>query len=136
VESILSGFLALIRFETKLRNLYDGSYCAGFRDLNRVPTTMVFYPPSWVPKLPFDPPDSIPISEFIFNEKYGRCPLKDSRPFFICGITGQSYTALECKQRVDHLARGLAEELKWNPNIGGEWDKVIGVFSVNAVSST
>jgi ribosome assembly protein SQT1 len=97
---------------------------------------MVFYPPPWVPALPFDPPDSIPISEFIFNEKYGRYPLKDSRPFFTCGLSGESYTALECKQRVDHLARGLAKELGWSPNSGTEWDKVIGVCSVNTVGST
>jgi hypothetical protein len=97
---------------------------------------MVFYPPSWVPKLPFDPPDTIPISDLIFNEKYGRFPLKDSRPFFTCGLSGKSYTALEGKQRVDHLARGLAKELGWNPNSGTEWDKVIGVFSVNTVGAT
>jgi ribosome assembly protein SQT1 len=94
---------------------------------------MVFYPPSWVPKMAQDPFDSIPISDFIFDDKYGRYPLKGSRPFFTCGITGQSYTALESKQRVEYLALGLAKELGWQPNSGSEWDKVVGVFSANTV---
>ena len=94
---------------------------------------MVFQPPEWVPQLPRDPPDSIPICDFIFDEQYGRFPLKDSRPFFTCGVSGESYTPLELKKRVDHLARGLSDELGWKPNAGSEWDKVIGVFSANAV---
>ena|ERR1700753_3238115 len=96
---------------------------------------MVFYPPSWAPKLP-EVPDSIPICDFIFDEKYGRFPLKDSRPFFTCGVTGESYKPLDLKKRVDYLARGLADELGWQPNSGTEWDKVIGVFSANTVRST
>jgi len=94
---------------------------------------MVFYPPAWVPKLPFDPPDSIPISEFMLNEKYGRHSLSTSKPPFTCGLTGAEYSALEVRERVDHLARALAEELSWKPNQGTEWDKVAGVFSVNTV---
>jgi hypothetical protein len=31
---------------------------------------MAFYTPSWVPKLPIDSPDSISISEFVFNEEF------------------------------------------------------------------
>jgi hypothetical protein len=96
---------------------------------------MVFLPPPWVPQLSFDPPDSIPISEFILNEKYGRVPLAESRPFFTCSLSGQSHSPVEVKQRVDYLARGLAEELGWQPNQGTEWDKVIGVFSANTVST-
>lgn len=94
-----------------------------------------FYPPSWVPKLPFDPPDSISIHDFILDENYGRHPLGYSRPIFTCGITGKSYSALEVKERVDYLARGLAKELGWQPNKGSEWDKVIGVFSLNTLDT-
>jgi len=94
---------------------------------------MVFYPPAWVPKLPFDPPDSIPISEFMLNEKYGRHPLSRSKPPFTCGLTGAEYSAVEVRERVDQLARALSEELSWKPNQGTEWDKVAGVFSVNTV---
>ena len=94
---------------------------------------MVFYPPPWVPKLPFAPPDSIPISDFILDDKYGRYPLALSRPFFTCGVTGLSYTTSQVKERVEYLARGLADELGWRPNHGSEWDKVVGVFSANTV---
>jgi hypothetical protein len=97
---------------------------------------MVFYPPDWSPKLANDPPDSISLFDFVFDEKYGRRALKDSRPFFTCGLSGESYTPLEVKERVEYLARGLAEELGWQPNEGTEWDKVIGVFSANTVSIT
>lgn len=94
---------------------------------------MVFYPPAWVPKLPFDPPDSIPICEFMLNEKYGRHPLSKSKPPFTCGLTGAGYSAGEVRERVDQLARALSKELSWKPNEGTEWDKVAGVFSVNTV---
>ncbi|KAL7770438.1 hypothetical protein CFE70_000372 [Pyrenophora teres f. teres 0-1] len=96
---------------------------------------MPFYPPSWVPKLPFDPPDSIPISEFMLNDVYGRHPLGYSRNPFTCGLTGKTYTALEVNERVDYLARGLAKELGFDPNKGSEWDKVIAVFSVNTIDT-
>ena len=95
---------------------------------------MPFYPPADLPKLPFDPPDSIPISDFMLDEHYGRNPLGYSRSPFTCGLTGKAYSALEVKERVDYLARGLAKEFGWHPNKGSEWDKVIAVFSVNTVS--
>lgn len=69
----------------------------------------------------------------MLDERYGRWPLKRSRPPFTCGLTGKQYSALEVKERVDYLARGLAKELGWSPNGGTEWDKVVGVFSVNTV---
>ena len=94
---------------------------------------MVFTPPAWVPKLPFDPPDSISIPEFLFNEKLGRHPLALSRAPFTCGITGETYSALDVRDRVEKLARALSAELGWEPNNGSEWDKVIGVFAVNTV---
>ncbi|KAI4200928.1 MAG: hypothetical protein LQ350_003614 [Teloschistes chrysophthalmus] len=95
---------------------------------------MVFTPPAWVPKMPFDPPDSIPICDFMLDERYGRRPLEDSRPPFTCGLTGFGYTALQLKVRVDKLARALSKELGWQPNKGSEWDKVAGVFSIDTVT--
>lgn len=94
---------------------------------------MVFYPPEWVPKLPFDPPDSITISEFMLNEQYGRYPLQEARAPFACGLSGAEYSALEVRDRVDKLAKALSKELGWSPNEGTEWDKVIGIFSLNTV---
>ena len=94
---------------------------------------MVFTPPAWVPKLPFDPPDSIPISEFMLSEKYGRHPLRKSRPPFTCGLTGAEYSAVEVCERVEQLATALSKELQWAPNEGTEWEKVAGIFSVNTV---
>jgi hypothetical protein len=94
---------------------------------------MPFYPPPWVPKLPFDPPDSIPISDFMLDENYGRHPLGYSHNPFTCGLTGKTYESLVVRERVDYLARGLAKELGFDPNKGSEWDKVIAVFSLNTV---
>jgi len=95
---------------------------------------MPFHPPEWVPKLPYDPPDSISIYDFVLDEHHGRHPLGYSKDPFVCGLSGKSYSALDVKDRVDYLARGLAQELGWQPNAGSEWDKVIAVFSVNTVS--
>ena len=94
---------------------------------------MVFTTPQWAPEMPLDPPDSIPICEFMMNEKYGRHPLHHAKPPFTCGLTGFEYSALEVRDRVDKLSRGLSKELGWMPNQGTEWDKVIGVFSLNTV---
>lgn len=96
---------------------------------------MPFHPPEWVPQLPFDPPDSITVGDFMLDENYGRHPLGYSHAPFTCGLTGKSYSALEVKERVDFLARGLAKELGWNPNNGSEYDKVIGVFAVNTLDN-
>lgn len=98
-------------------------------------TTMVFTAPSWVPTLPFDPPDSIPVCDFMLDEEYGRRALNDSRPPFTCGLTGIEYSVTEVKHRVDKLAKALSTELGWQPNKGTEWDKVAGVFSVNTIDT-
>ena len=97
---------------------------------------MVFTSPSWVPRLPFSPPDSIPISEFMLNEKYGRHPLHASKTPFTCGLSGAGYSALDVRDRVENLAKGLAQELGWKPNQGKEWDKVVGIFSLNTVRAS
>ena len=80
-----------------------------------------------------DPPDSIPISEFMLDERWGRHPIHHSRPPFTCGLTGAEYPMAEVRDRVNALARGLSKVLGWKPNRGTEWDKVVGVFSVNTV---
>ncbi|KAI1803857.1 acetyl-CoA synthetase-like protein [Daldinia bambusicola] len=94
---------------------------------------MVFTPPAWVPQLPFDPPDSIPIHEFWSSEKYGRQPLARSRNPYTCGITGKTYTAAEMTERYELLARSLAKRMGWRPNEETPWDKVVSVFSFNSI---
>ncbi|KAF2152992.1 phenylacetyl-CoA ligase-like protein [Myriangium duriaei CBS 260.36] len=96
---------------------------------------MPFYSPSWVPKLPFEPPSNVSIEEFMLTENYGRYPLGYSRNPFTCGLTGKTYSALEVRDRVDALARGLSKELAFEVNDGTEYDKVIGVFSVNTLDT-
>ncbi|KAL2001562.1 hypothetical protein VTN02DRAFT_1586 [Thermoascus thermophilus] len=97
---------------------------------------MVFKPPQWLPDFRLESiPDSIPISEFILDEKYGRSPLDKSKKPFVCGITARGYTAAEVKLRVDYLARALARELGWEPNKGSEWDKVVAIFSLNTIDT-
>ncbi|KAJ0356423.1 4-coumarate- ligase [Colletotrichum chrysophilum] len=94
---------------------------------------MVFTSPSWVPKLPIDPPDSITIGEFMNNEQYGRYPLAKARNPYTCGLSGRSYTASEVKQRTDYLARAISKKLEFAPNEGTEWDKVVALFSLNTI---
>ncbi|KAL2149836.1 hypothetical protein VTH82DRAFT_7512 [Thermothelomyces myriococcoides] len=94
---------------------------------------MVFYPPSWVPKLPFDPPDSVTIGEFMRNEMYGRCPISKSRNPFTCGLTGKTYTVTETHQRSDEIAKALSKIMGWQPNADSPWDKVVGVYSFNTI---
>lgn len=69
----------------------------------------------------------------MLNEEYGRHPLHDARAPFTCGLSGTEYSALQVRDRVEDLAKGLSKELGWMPNKGTEWDKVIGVFSLNTV---
>lgn len=96
---------------------------------------MQFTAPSWVPEFPFEIPDSIPISEFLLEERYGRYPLAESKAPFTCGVSGRTHSTAEVRGRIELLARALAAELNWQPNEGSEWDKVIGIFSVNTVSA-
>ncbi|KAK3717602.1 hypothetical protein LTR37_005668 [Vermiconidia calcicola] len=93
---------------------------------------MPFHPPSWSPELP-DIPDSISIERFMFDQNFGRYPLGYSEPPFTCGLTGKSYDAFEVKARVDYLARALTNELGMKPHEGTEWDKVVGIFSMNTI---
>ncbi|EEH46636.1 uncharacterized protein PADG_02734 [Paracoccidioides brasiliensis Pb18] len=95
---------------------------------------MVFKAPSWAPGLTSGSiPDSIPICDFIFNEKYGRPSLESSRSPFVWAVSEEGYSAVQVRQRVDYLARSFALEFAWHPNRGSEWEKIIGVFSLNTV---
>ncbi|KAM7205962.1 hypothetical protein V8F33_000792 [Rhypophila sp. PSN 637] len=94
---------------------------------------MVFTSPSWVPDLPFEIPDSIPIADFMRNDKYRALPLSQSKAPFTCGLTGTTYSWATVLQRVEFLARGLSAHTGWQPNEGVAWDKVVGIFCVNTI---
>ncbi|KAI9037157.1 acyl--CoA ligase [Aspergillus affinis] len=95
---------------------------------------MVFTPSSSAGDLP-PIPDNIPISEFMLTDLYGRNPLGYSKDPFTCGFSGKSYSSLEVVDRVDYLSRGLAKEFGWAPNQGTEWDKTVGIFSLNTIDT-
>ncbi|KAM7209621.1 hypothetical protein V8F20_000024 [Naviculisporaceae sp. PSN 640] len=94
---------------------------------------MVFTPPSWVPPMPIDPPDSITIGQFMRDESYGRRPIAKSGNPFTCGLTGKTYTAAEAFERCDNISKALAKIMGWEPNVDSPWDKVISVFSYNTI---
>lgn len=92
---------------------------------------MVYDPPPACQELSVPIPDSITVEEFMVNEKYGRLPLDKSLDPFTCGLSGKSHSALQVKQRTEHLARAISKELGWEANKGTEYDKVAAIFSVN-----
>ncbi|KAF4430511.1 phenylacetyl- ligase [Fusarium acutatum] len=94
---------------------------------------MVFYPPSWVPDLPIDPPDSVSVAEFISSEECGRYPIAKARHPYTCGLTGKTRTAEEVIRREDFLARGIGEALQLDSQSGSEWDRVCVIFSLNTI---
>ncbi|CZR44113.1 putative phenylacetyl-CoA ligase [Fusarium proliferatum ET1] len=94
---------------------------------------MVFYPPSWVPDLPIDPPDSVSVAEFMSSEEYGRYPIVKARHPYTCGLTGRTRTAKEVIRREDLLARGIGKALQLDSQCGSEWDRVCVIFSLNTI---
>ncbi|KAF4461272.1 phenylacetyl- ligase [Fusarium albosuccineum] len=94
---------------------------------------MVFTPPAWVPELPIDPPDSISVAEFMSTEKYGHYPFSQSRNPYTCGLTGQTRSTADVILREDLLARGIGKALRFHPQQGSEWDKVVVIFSFNTI---
>ncbi|RSL43069.1 hypothetical protein CEP53_011873 [Fusarium sp. AF-6] len=93
---------------------------------------MPFKPPQWASALP-EIPDNVSIPDFMLDEFYGRQVLKRSRPPFICALSGRTPSSAEVKTTIDHLVRGIAAELGWQPNVGGSLSKVVCVFGSNTV---
>lgn len=83
--------------------------------------------------LPIEPPDSIPIADYIFNDEYRDRSLETSKNPFTCGLSGKTYSNKEVMERIELIARSLSKEIGWKPNEGTEWEKVVGIFSVNSV---
>lgn len=70
----------------------------------------------------------------MLDDKYGRQPASQSRDMYTCGVSGMSYSVTEVRQRVEAVAAALGRILSWSPTQGSEWDKIVAVFSHNAVS--
>jgi hypothetical protein len=96
---------------------------------------MIFNPPDFLPSLG-EVPDTVPICEFMFDERHGRRPISESLDAYTCGITGRTISARDQKERVSLLARSLADEMGWGVNQGSEYDKVVGIFALNTVRGT
>ncbi|KAF4974702.1 hypothetical protein FZEAL_8426 [Fusarium zealandicum] len=94
---------------------------------------MVFTSPPSVPKLPFDPPDSITIPDFVFTENHARKPFARSKNPFTCGLTDKTYSTAEVIEREELLARALAKRLGYDIREGTEWDRVVGLYSLNTI---
>jgi hypothetical protein len=97
---------------------------------------MVFSSPSWVPRIPCEIPDSIPVGQFALEGNTSLPPQCGGRPPFVCAITGKSYSTKVLVDRVEFLSRSLAQELGWSPNEGEPEDKVVGIYSWNTVGDT
>lgn len=93
---------------------------------------MSFTAPAWVPELP-DIPDNVPLPDFMFDENHGRNAALDSKHPFVCGLSGRSYSVNETRDRIDFIARAIKEEFGWAPGEGTEWEKALGIFSLNTV---
>ncbi|KAL4773244.1 hypothetical protein BDW60DRAFT_222007 [Aspergillus nidulans var. acristatus] len=94
---------------------------------------MVFSSPSWVPQIPCEIPDSIPVGQFALEGNTNLPPQCGGRPPFVCAITGKSYSTKVLVDRVEFLSRSLAQELGWSPNEGEPEDKVVGIYSWNTL---
>lgn len=70
------------------------------------------------------------------NDRYGRFPIARSKNPYTCGLTGRTYTAAEVVKREDFLARAIGKRLGFSIHEGTEWDRVVGLYSLNTVNKT
>ncbi|KIW88450.1 uncharacterized protein Z519_11019 [Cladophialophora bantiana CBS 173.52] len=80
-------------------------------------------------------PDTVPLCDFMLDERYGRRPIAESLDPFVCGISGRTVSAQQLRDRVDHLAKGLAQHVGWVANDGTEFDKVAVIFAPNTIDT-
>lgn len=98
---------------------------------------MVFTSAKWVGDFPYEPPANTLVGDFAFSQSWPGLP-EGERPNgkLVCASTGTTFSMQDVRERVESLARSLCHEFKWQPNEGTPWDKVVGVFSLNAVCSS
>lgn len=96
---------------------------------------MAFYRPSWTPSLgDADIPDDIPLSDFLFDDRFRLRKCEDSGQPFIDSVSGSGYSIPETRRRIEWLAVGLASKLGIHDISGDVWQRVVGLFAVNNVS--
>ncbi len=96
---------------------------------------MVFSSPAWVPPIPGEIPDSVPLSTFSLSGSDDDIGQDASRPLLADGLSGKTFSREVLRQRVESLARALAQRLGWSPNEGSPWDKVVAIHSLNSVGA-
>jgi hypothetical protein len=82
-----------------------------------------------------DIPDDVPLTDFVFNDVYRPYKCDESPTPFLDSINGIGFTVQKTRQRVEWLAAGLAAHLDIDTSSGDVFDRVVGVFAVNNVSS-
>ncbi|KAK3290800.1 uncharacterized protein B0H64DRAFT_368292 [Chaetomium fimeti] len=94
---------------------------------------MVFSSPAWVPDIPWEIPDSIPLGQATLAGLNGDSEKSATDVLLVDPISGKSYSRADLKQRVEWLAGGVAKELGWSTNEGSPWDKVVAIYSLNTI---
>lgn len=95
---------------------------------------MVFKCAEWVGDFPFEPPANILVGEFLLKQSWpGQSEGAVQTGTLICPSTGTKVTTQQIGERVEALAASLCQRFGWKPNEGTPWDKVVGIFSLNAV---
>ncbi|KAK4105140.1 acetyl-CoA synthetase-like protein [Parathielavia hyrcaniae] len=94
---------------------------------------MVFSSPAWVPPIPSEIPDAVPVSSFSLRGKDDDVGQDDSRALLVDGLSGKTFSRAVLRDRVEWLAQALAQRLAWSPNEGSPWDKVVAIHSLNSV---
>ncbi|GAM84984.1 hypothetical protein ANO11243_029870 [Dothideomycetidae sp. 11243] len=74
-----------------------------------------------------------PVGELALNVHLALAKQHEVKPPFIDVMSGKAWHAEEIRDRVDHLARVLAKQFGWQPNVGTPWDKVVAIYSYNTV---
>ncbi|KAK0701266.1 hypothetical protein B0H67DRAFT_595721 [Lasiosphaeris hirsuta] len=94
---------------------------------------MVFSSPDWVPDIPWEIPDSIPLSQFVLEGVKSASHQEATEALIVDGLSGKSYSRSDLHERVEWLAGGLSKELGWSTNKGSPWDKVAAIYSLNTI---
>ncbi|KAH6855930.1 hypothetical protein B0I37DRAFT_366142 [Chaetomium sp. MPI-CAGE-AT-0009] len=94
---------------------------------------MVFLSPAWVPDIPWEIPDSIPLGQVALAGLNSGSEKRASDVLLVDCLSGKSYSRADLNQRVEWLAGGLAKELGWSTNEGSPWDKVVAIYSLNTI---